>query len=291
MRSGAIDEDICIYVQRPLVVAFVRRLTQSAVTPNQITLLRALLGVIGGALLATGRPSFLIASALCLILSGILDAVDGQLAAAKGCASLSGRIFDGVADAVVFTAMQIGLYYHVRAQLSEIAWVGEGGFVLLVVVASVLQLVGFNYWDYHKNRTRQLTGDPRGVVHRPETVRDLLWQGGNGAQRMMLLCYLAYCRFQSFLARDRRPIRAWPSTAPEAAIAGRTLRSLVRGWSYLGQATNETILAFAVLGAVLNPLFTWYFLLGLLVVLPPYIVVMRIWSAAVEGRLRAAGVI
>ena len=44
MPSVTIDEDICIYVQRPFVTAFVRRLTPTAVTPNQITLLRALLG-------------------------------------------------------------------------------------------------------------------------------------------------------------------------------------------------------------------------------------------------------
>ena len=54
MPSVTIDEDICTYVQRPFVKAFVRRLTPTAVTPNQVTLLRALLGVLSAALLATG---------------------------------------------------------------------------------------------------------------------------------------------------------------------------------------------------------------------------------------------
>jgi len=69
MRFVTIDEDIYTYVQRPFVRAFVRRLTPTAVTPNQITLLRALLGIASGVLLATGTPPFLVLSALCLVLS------------------------------------------------------------------------------------------------------------------------------------------------------------------------------------------------------------------------------
>ena len=294
MRFVTIDEDICVYVQKPFVMAFVRRLTPTAVTPNQITLLRALLGVASGILLATGKPSLFMLSAMCLILSGILDGVDGQLAAAKGCASLSGRVLDGAADAVVFIAMQVGIYTHIGPQLAAAgwaSWAGSGGLLMLVVAATLVQLVGFNFWDYHKNRMRRLTGDRRGAVHRPEEVRDLMRQGGPGRRRLVLRAYLAYCRVQSFLSRDRGPIAAWPSDTPEAAFAARALRPLVRGWSYLGQATGETGYALVVLGAVFLPLVTWYYLFGLLIVLPPYIVTMRIWTVAVDRRLRAAGVI
>lgn len=291
MPSVAIDEDICTFVQRPFIRALVHRLTPTAVTPNQVTLLRALLGVASGLLLATGTPQLLGLSALCLILSGILDGVDGQLAAAKGCASLSGRILDGAADVLVFGAMQIGIYCHARPLLEEAGWAGDGGLALVVLAVSVLQLIGFNFWDYHKNRMRRLTGDRRGTVHRPRAVQELLQQGGAAPRRVMLRAYLGYCRIQALLSRDQRPIRVWPSDGPEAALAGRALRPVARGWSYLGQTTSETVFATVVLIAAFYPLFTSYFLLGLMILLPPYIVAMRIWTVAVDGRLRAAGII
>jgi len=291
MPSVAIDEDICTFVQRPFIRAFVRRLTPTAVTPNQVTMLRALLGVASGALFATGTPPLMVLSAFSLILSGILDGVDGQLAVAKGCASLSGRILDGAADGVVFVAMQVGIYIYLRPHLGEFGWTGDGALALLVVSVSVLQLIGFNFWDYYRNRLRRLTGDGRGTLHTPQAVHDMLEQDGVGSSRFLLRAYLAYCRIQSILSRDRRGVGIWPSDAPEAAAAGRALGPVVRGWSYLGQTNGEAIFSVVILVAIFHPPVAWYFLLGLLILLPPYIVTLRIWTAVADGRLRTSGVV
>lgn len=291
MPSVAFDEDICTFVQRPFIKAFVRRLTPTAVTPNQVTLMRAMLGMVSGILLATGVSPLMALAALCVIVSGILDGVDGQLAVAKGCTSLSGRILDGAADGVVFLAMQVGIYFYLRLHLGDLGWLGDGTLALLVVSVSVLQLIGFNFWDYHRNRLRRLTGDSRGTLHTPEAVHDMLQQEGAGRRRFLLRAYLAYCRIQSVLSRDRHGVDSWPAEAPEAAAAGRVLGPVVRGWSFLGQTNSEAVFSVVILFAIFHPPVAWYFLIGLLILLPPYIVTMRIWTAVADRRLRTAGAI
>jgi phosphatidylglycerophosphate synthase len=288
MRSAAIDEAVCIYAQRPFAMVFVRRLASTSVTPNQVSVLRAAFGVLGGALLATGVPAFLVLAAVCLILTGFLDSVDGELAAAKGCASFSGRIFDGLADGLVYLAIQVGIYFQVSGHLAA----GDrGGLILALVAVSLLQLVAFNMWDFHKSRARRVTGNGRGTAHRPQAVRELLRGADTRSARFVLRGYLGYCCIQTFLVRDRRRTRIWPSDTAEAAFAERALRPIVRGWSILGQATYEAVVALAALVAVFYPLCLWVFVLGLLIVLPVYVVAMCIWTAAVDRRLHEAGIV
>ena len=63
-------------------------------TPIQLTLLGMLIGIAGGALLYGERLGFL-AFAL-LIIYGIIDSADGQLARMTGQVTELGRVLDGV---------------------------------------------------------------------------------------------------------------------------------------------------------------------------------------------------
>ncbi len=75
-------------------------------TPNQVSIISFLMGVISGYLFATGRP--LLAGVLAQ-LSSIVDGVDGELARATGKASRAGGFLDAILDRYADIAVLTGL--------------------------------------------------------------------------------------------------------------------------------------------------------------------------------------
>ena len=90
---------------RPLVYAF----KHTPVTPNQVTVLSALLAILAAYYFSYGDTRSMIQGGIIFELSLILDSVDGELARAKGMASEWGRIVDGIGDYVSSIAVLIGL--------------------------------------------------------------------------------------------------------------------------------------------------------------------------------------
>lgn len=85
------------------VAAFLLRL---GLTPNQVTALAFVLGMASGAVLYCGHP--VIAVAL-LWLSGLLDAVDGEMARRSGRSSVRGAQMDIISDRLVELSIVWGL--------------------------------------------------------------------------------------------------------------------------------------------------------------------------------------
>jgi archaetidylinositol phosphate synthase len=96
------------------VSATVKPLGRLGVTPNQITVLGIAVALVSAWLYAEwdGNRLYLVYGALTILLSGLLDAIDGVLARATGRASRLGGFLDSVADrysdALVLSGITIG---------------------------------------------------------------------------------------------------------------------------------------------------------------------------------------
>ncbi len=100
VKSNISDELVNVYVQRPLAGIVVHAVYFTPITPNQLTIIAMLFGIVGGIFLgATDRH--LAAAALCFYLKDILDSADGQLARAKQLYSRRGRFLDSIGDYIV----------------------------------------------------------------------------------------------------------------------------------------------------------------------------------------------
>ena len=90
-------------------------LRNSAVTPNHLTTVRLLTGVVACMLLATGDPWLINAGALCFAVSNFFDHTDGELARITGKTSKFGHYYDLASDAVVdillFAGIGLGLMH------------------------------------------------------------------------------------------------------------------------------------------------------------------------------------
>ena len=79
----------------------VRILYPTPITPNQITFLSLVLGLLSAGFYVSGKPDALVWGAVFLYGKVILDNVDGNLARARGTSSRFGRFLDSLADFLV----------------------------------------------------------------------------------------------------------------------------------------------------------------------------------------------
>src|SRR5208283_3030016 len=87
-------------VQRPLAGIVAHAVYFSPITPNQLTIIAMLFGIVGGIFLGASGGHLAVA-ALRFYLKDIFDSADGQLARAKQLYSRHGRFLDSIGDYIV----------------------------------------------------------------------------------------------------------------------------------------------------------------------------------------------
>ncbi len=80
-------------------------------TPNFVTVLALLTGVVAGVLFALGKP---LGAALLILLCGIFDILDGKVAKQRNQTSLFGAIFDSTLDRYSEFFLYLGLAVYFR---------------------------------------------------------------------------------------------------------------------------------------------------------------------------------
>jgi phosphatidylglycerophosphate synthase len=98
LKLVEVEELFDLIFYRPLAFIFVKLIYPTNLTPNQITTLALIIGMIGGVVIAFNTETYLIIASLLLIIYDVLDCSDGQLARLKKNGTSVGRILDGVAD-------------------------------------------------------------------------------------------------------------------------------------------------------------------------------------------------
>ena len=84
-------------------------LQNTRVTPNHLTTVRLVFGILAAAGLATGEYLWSNFGAACFVISNFLDHADGELARISGKSSKSGHKFDLACDAIVNILLFIGI--------------------------------------------------------------------------------------------------------------------------------------------------------------------------------------
>lgn len=125
-----------------LARALVRPLRHSRVTPNAITTLALVLGLLAAWLFAVGGSAAHL-GALLFILACLFDHADGELARMTGQSSTFGHYYDLIADALVltavFTGIGIGLSGEPDAPYQRLGLLAGGAVGLIVILRLELE--------------------------------------------------------------------------------------------------------------------------------------------------------
>jgi phosphatidylglycerophosphate synthase len=266
-KAREIEELADVYFFRPFGIVFARLARVAGLSPTAVTLFGTVVGIAGGALLATPRT---FAGFLLLILHGVLDSADGQLARMTGTSSDFGRMMDGVGGYTTHTAIYAGI---------ATSAVGRGAGVSLwwmVPLAALSNVVHAQLYDYHRNTyiaiavkgkpTRATFGRPhRGLLRVYETMQRI-WSGLHPDVEEVVARRQCSGRVRD---EDRRLYRScfyWP----------------VRGWNVLGDNTRfYAIGVLALFGRVDR------FFLFVLVPMNIALGVLRVWQSQADRRFLA----
>lgn len=275
-KPPEVEEWVDEVLHRPLARQLVKLLVRTPITPNQVTLLSALVGVLGSLALVRGIdvPAWRLVAGALLFLSVVLDCCDGQLARAKGISSTYGAILDGIADYVVGVALGLaGSWYMVSVHHSAWYW--------LLGLAGIASAAAHSALFDHA-KTRYIARASGGYSEREEDL---------GAVRTNRAAALREHRYRDALllwlyeqySKAQHAALAIPPAADPAAFRARH-GGRMRRWTWLGIGTHFALgYVLLSLGAVWYAAPTLFFLLSA--------TVLNLFLAALlaeEGRAGAA---
>ena len=236
-----VEELVDEYLHRPIARRLVDLLVHTPITPNQVTLIAALVGVAAGLTIGfgVGRPDVLLAAGLLLFAAVVLDCCDGQLARRKGISSTYGAILDGIGDYAVGLAMGIG------GSMYMVGLTGNPWYWLLGLAGIVSSAVQSALFDHAKTRYIARVGggyaEREEDLDRVEQDRARAWTEHRYREALLLWVYLSYSRAQ------HAAMTIGPAEDPvgyRAASAGR-----MRAWTFMGIGTH---FALAYLSAIVG---------------------------------------
>jgi len=139
-KAAATDGYLAALLDRHLSRLLTRRLLQSSVTPNQITVVSIVAGLAGAFGLATVSYAARLGGVLALVISSVLDGVDGELARARREQSPLGARLDLAGDYVVNFAAFVGLGIGLGRQGLSRYGLWAALILLLGIVAAMLTM-------------------------------------------------------------------------------------------------------------------------------------------------------
>ncbi len=281
LKMREVEEFFDLVFYRPLAFLFVKAIYRTDITPNQITVISMLLGVIAGVCFALGSAAMLIAGAVLLVAYDVLDCSDGQLARLKKNGTRTGRILDGVSDYVVDVTVYIGIGIGFANASDDPAF-----WWLMLVAAGLSNAVHAILVDYYRNRFLDV------VLGRVSTFEEDLQafeaerdemrrQGDHYFDRLLIGIYVGYSRLQSRITSGSKEHNHLAVAEPKEYY--RRNRVIIRLWLFLGPTTQIT---FLVICALFNRMDIYIY--GLVIAANAWAVVLYPFQSLINHRLKPA---
>jgi hypothetical protein len=241
-----VEEVVDFYFHRPLAAYLVRLLLPLPITPDQVTIGSAIVGLLSGAVMAVAvwrSPWWVAAGGLVLILSILLDCADGQLARLRGTSSPVGRILDGTMDVAAPLSVFHGLAFFLVSRGNDFALVWPLGFAAACsLVLHTSQYDGAKNLYLHCARPDfSLGGKTLLSIDDIEEYRRQFAAKRDWFRVLLMMIWRGWVRSQS------KTFEAWnaelcPRTDEERAAYRELFFPYIRAWSWLGLGTHLCLL-------------------------------------------------
>jgi len=247
------EEYADLVVFRPLGFLVVKLVAGTGLTPNQLTIISMIFGIISGVLFAFGTAEMVFAGGIMFAVSAVFDCADGQLARLKSNGTSFGRLLDGLVDYTSTISAFIGI------GLSGIL-IGETVFQwwALVIFTGISYAVQAGLVDFYKS---EFMANAEGKADFAESELKAFTQeydevsqmGGKAVEKFMLRLYIYYTRMQI----AGKKIHNAESVPNDLYMKFNRLPLVL--WNLNGTATHGL---FLVIFAIFNrlDLFIWYIL-------------------------------
>jgi phosphatidylglycerophosphate synthase len=199
LKSSDTEEWWDIVFTRPLgfyIALFYKKLN---ITPNQVTIISIIIGIIAGCCFYFPKLSINIVGMLLLVFANLHDSADGQLARMTNNKTKLGRILDGVAGNIWFITIYVAICLRLTNQ-------GEPAIWILGAVSGACHIIQATMADYYRNiHLLFIKGKAGSEVDNSKEIKEeyeaLSWKK-NFIQKIMLRFYLNYTKQQEFFSKN-----------------------------------------------------------------------------------------
>ena len=270
LKGPELEEIPDLLFFRPLAYLGVRLAAPTGVTANQVTMASMFFGLLAGWLIAHGdkSPSMLLWGAGAVLLSNVLDCMDGMLARLRGTSSPFGYALDGLGDYISVFAIMLGIGHLLSSRYEQaVEWwtltVAAG--ISLAWWSAVVDGMRVEWMRIVHGHRRERAAELAALVEEGRTWKR---EGTHRGNRLLIACYVAYVRLWGLdsSAAGGAVVDRDPSAGPWAAMNKPVLRLAL-----LGGPTMQ--LTAIILAAVLNRL-EWF-----------------LWGTLLFGNIWAVGVL
>jgi phosphatidylglycerophosphate synthase len=255
LKGIQMEEVPNLFVYRPLAFVLVKLLYPFPITPNQVSILAIIPGVLSAYCFSRGDSSSFFLAGILLGMSSIFDCADGMIARLKKNGTKTGRLVDGIVDYIVGVSVYVGLALGLsRAVLEDWLVLPVNPWILLIIAAiSNMAHSGVtdyyrNLYDAHKNG-KKITPQMELEEFSAELAR-LRREKGKFLEKLMIRVYLVYLRVQA--GKEVKPfVRVDPHQYQKHN------RLLLLLWNLIGPATHNTVIIFSAL--FYSPMLFFYY--------------------------------
>lgn len=269
LKSYDVEEIIDIFFYRPLSFLFVKLIYPTNITPNQISVVSMVFGILTGVMFGFGTHKSFMLGAVALLISNVLDCADGQLARLKKNGTGIGRIIDGFIDYITGLSIYVGIGIGLSIATGDYLYVwiitAIGGF------SRVLQNMLFdNYRNmYMSNVYNKGSNLDREIEEYSRLKRIIDKTKGRYVEKFFVNIYIKYASFQNRTAKDEKMNVLSEDYRKKNMM-------LLRAWSWIGSTTHLTAVMVACFFNRID-LYLWLtFTLGNLTLLVLYIIQKKV---------------
>ena len=257
IKHAVFDETLTLYILRPIAFVFVKLLYPFSITPNQVSLMNIIVGIISGYFFSRGTvTSFIIGGSL-YFLCMVSDCVDGMIARLKNSGTAVGRIVDGVADYIVAISVYVGMGIGFEKGLINLDFLPINPWWIMAI-AAVSHIFHSMLVDYYRTefmahglgKSTSAWEEKQKFTAELNKIKHLQ---GKLLEKLLIAFYLGYSRLQVFHLKEKEEY--------DRKTYYHSNKLLIRLWFWIGPTASAFII---IISAILfRPIVFFIYTIGL----------------------------
>lgn len=229
------EEIMDLVIFRPISFVLVKAIYNTNITPNQISIVALVFGILSGILYGFGTYHFFILASASFFICNTLDCMDGQLARLKKNGTKIGRVIDGFIDYITSISVFLGLGVAMTSITGNAAY--SWGLTIAAGISKALQNMFFDHYRnmYLENVYQKVSGLDEEIEEYTLEKERLKNVKGKLTEKFLISVYLAYSIFQKNSTKHIE-INVSPQEYKEKN------KFLLRCWSWIGSTTHMVVL-------------------------------------------------
>jgi phosphatidylglycerophosphate synthase len=237
LKMPEAEEIFDLLFYRPVAFGFVKLVYRLPITPNQVTFLSMVSGLIAAHEFSLGNASAFVWAGLWYAIANVLDCADGQLARLQKSGTVFGRLVDGIADYIsslaIFGGIGIGLQ-----MMGFPSW-------YLVTAAMLSSALHAMFFDQYQGEFISTVRGEKNFLEREYSQFSAELNRAREKKQFISMVILAL--YKRYLNLQKQSSTKQHAAEIDPDLYRRLNSVAIRLWSILGPTTNRTLLIICAL--------------------------------------------